>query len=73
MKLDILREYLIHCHLYYTLSESIITDHEFDALCIEIRDTWDSLESPYKNLVSALEKGNITGIKGTELGDDCPP
>lgn len=73
MKYDILREYLIHCYLYYTCDESIINDHEFDALCIEIRDSWDSLESPYKGLVLALEGGDVSRIKGTEVGTSCPP
>lgn len=31
-----IREYLIHCYLYYKLDNCIISDPEFDALCKEI-------------------------------------
>lgn len=81
MGYDILKEYIIHCYLYYTVSESIISDHQFDQLCLEIQRTWDKLESPYQDFVYELEKGVIKGMKGSELlravGEElvgiCPP
>ncbi len=73
MNRDLLEDYLVNCYLYYTVGEPIIDDHTFDKNCLEIEATWDALESPYKEFVFTLEKGVIEGIKGSELGDTCPP
>lgn len=59
MAYDLIREILIHSYLYYERSENIIPDSEFDALCREAYDTWDTLESPWKHLTTkcAMEAG----------------
>lgn len=33
------KAYLIHSYLYYKLNESVISDHEYDKLCIRLLDS----------------------------------
>ena len=72
MNRDLLKDYLAHCYLYYTLNESVISDHSFDNLCKEIRSYWANIQSPYVDYVFALENGHIELLKGSELGETCP-
>ena len=46
-----LNDYLIHCYLYYELNNPVIYDHDFDLLCKEILEKWDTLTHPH---ISAL-------------------
>lgn len=70
--MDILKEYLIHCYLYYALDECVIIDAEFDDLCRRINQSWDTIESPYKQLL--LDNGEVKGlIKGLSLLADQYP
>jgi hypothetical protein len=39
-------------YLYYMRYNSIINDHEFDAIAVRLRDNWDSVTHPHKTLVS---------------------
>lgn len=72
MAKDPLKDYLAHCYLYYSLNESVIADTEFDKLCVWIQKHWEDIMSPYRDLVFNLEKGELEGIKGSDLGDSCP-
>ncbi|MEL0342575.1 MAG: hypothetical protein VXC58_09140 [Deltaproteobacteria bacterium] len=33
-----LRQFLVHSYLYYKLDESIISDTEYDRICMELRE-----------------------------------
>lgn len=41
---DDLKEYLIHCYLYYKLNSPVISDSEFDRLCKKLLDSGISSE-----------------------------
>ncbi len=69
---DPLKDYLAHCYLYYTLDDPVITDGEFDKLCLWIQKHWGGITSPHKDYVFALEKGVIDGMKGSQVGYDIP-
>lgn len=43
--------YLIHCHLYYGCSVSIISDEAFDELARRLDEEWDEVEHPHKKLI----------------------
>lgn len=47
-----LTDYLIHCYLYYELDTPIIYDYDFDKLCQDILNKWDSINHSYKDFVS---------------------
>lgn len=49
---DLCKEYLIHSYLYYDKNVNIISDEEFDRLCVEMLEGYDGLVSKYKPLVS---------------------
>jgi NAD-dependent DNA ligase len=52
MEIKMIGQYLIHCYLYYICDQSIIPDEEFDQLCRDLLDKWDSIEHPHKHLIS---------------------
>ncbi len=64
--MDIFKEYLIHSYLYYSQDAPIISDHEFDALCKELNKTFNTLESPFKNIL-IQNNDNPPHIKGLNL------
>ena len=47
-----LTDYLIHCYLYYELDTPIIYDYDFDKLCQDLLEKWDSINHSYKDFVS---------------------
>lgn len=55
----LLVDWLVHSYLYYIREESVITDHEFDAICRNIRDRFDSITLHHKSLLDRETSGNF--------------
>jgi len=55
--------YLMCSYAYYMVDESLIPDHQFDALAKWILDNYDSIEHPHKELVTKddLKAGTYLG------------
>ena len=51
--------YLILSYAYYIEDESLVSDSEYDALCIRLLDKFDEIEHHHKHLISKddLEAG----------------
>ena len=47
-----LGKYLVHSYLYYILDDPVITDDEYDTLCKELLDKFDTLQHPHKHLTT---------------------
>lgn len=59
---DLCKKYLIHSYLYYDKDVNIISDEEFDRLCVEILEGYDGLVSKYKCLVDEADLKCGTGF-----------
>ena len=55
--------YLMHSYLYYEMNEPIISDTEYDELCRELKDKWDSVEHFHKHLIDVNSLGAGTGYQ----------
>mgnify|MGYP003681233467 FL=1 len=55
--------YLMHSYLYYEMDEPIISDIEYDELCKQLKDKWDSVEHFHKHLVDVQSLGAGTGYQ----------
>ena len=55
--------YLMHSYLYYVMNEPIISDIEYDELCKELKDKWDSIEHYHKHLIDKQSLGAGTGYQ----------
>ena len=55
--------YLMHSYLYYVMNEPIISDMEYDELCKELKDKWDSVEHYHKHLIDKQSLGAGTGYQ----------
>ena len=55
--------YLMHSYLYYVMNEPIISDMEYDELCKELKDKWDSIEHYHKHLIDKQSLGAGTGYQ----------
>lgn len=57
--------YLMTSFLYYRLNRSLIKDHEYDRLCFELLEGWDTNYHPHKKHVTRadLEAGTGYAIK----------
>jgi|TARA_R110002074_G_scaffold102277_1_gene221023 hypothetical protein len=55
--------YLMHSYIYYEINDSIITDYEYDELCRELKDRWDSITHYHKHLVDVDALGAGTGYQ----------
>jgi len=44
--------YLCSCYLYYELNVNVLTDDEFNSLCRDLLDNFDSIEHMHKHLLS---------------------
>lgn len=64
--------YLIHSYLYYILYQSVITDYEFDALCVRLLHDYPTLNHQYKYLFNEddLRAGTGHQIKEEDYPDD---
>jgi hypothetical protein len=51
--------YLILSYAYYIEDESLVSDSEYDALCVRLLDKFDEIEHHHKHLISKddLEAG----------------
>lgn len=61
-----IRAYAAHSYIYYTKHENIITDHEFDDLCVWLKDNFEWLKPFDINdylCFSALEAGTGYQLK----------
>jgi len=57
-----IKNYLIHCYLYYELNESIISDEDFDKLCVRLLANWPTQQSVYKKYISKNDLEAGTGF-----------
>lgn len=55
--------YLMHSYLYYEIHDTIIDDIEYDELCKQLKDKWDSVEHFHKHLVDVQSLGAGTGYQ----------
>ena len=56
-----LNDYLMHCYLYYELNTPVIYDYDFDKLCKDLLEKWDSISHSYKELISKSDLKAGTG------------
>ena len=55
--------YLMHSYIYYQMGESIISDYDYDDMCTELRDKWESITHYHKHLVDVTALGAGTGYQ----------
>ena len=55
--------YLMHSYIYYQLHDSIIKDYEYDEMCKQLKDKWESIKHYHKNLVDTNALGAGTGYQ----------
>lgn len=60
-----LQIYLVTSYLYYNLNRSVITDHEFDRLCRELAEGWDTFEHQHKHCTDRASMIAATGYAST--------
>ena len=72
MTMDKVTTYLVCSYLYYIQYEDTpLTDFEFDTLCQELLNEFDTLEHEFKYL---LEKESLKAGTAYQIGDrDYPP
>jgi hypothetical protein len=51
------RMILMSAYLYYSRNESVLSDAENDALCVEVADRWAEVPERYKPLLDPLNEG----------------
>jgi|SaaInlStandDraft_1057018.scaffolds.fasta_scaffold68745_3 hypothetical protein len=56
--------YLMSCFLYYQKNESVLSDKEFDDLCLRLLDKWKTIKHPHKKLI---KKANLEAQTGYDL------
>lgn len=56
-----LQIYMVTSYLYYELSRSLITDHDFDRLCRELAAGWDDFEHQHKSCTDKASMEAATG------------
>ena len=57
-----IKNYLVHCYLYYELDESIVSDEDFDRLCVRLLANWPNTQSVYKKYISKNDLSSGTGF-----------
>ena len=55
--------YLMHSYLYYVMNEPIVDDMEYDEICRELKEKWDSVEHYHKHLIDKESLGAGTGYQ----------
>jgi NAD-dependent DNA ligase len=55
--------YLMHSYIYYQLHDSIIKDYEYDEMCKQLKDKWESIKHYHKHLVDVSALGAGTGYQ----------
>jgi hypothetical protein len=59
---QMLLRYLMASYAYYVLDQSLMFDHEFDSLCIALRDNWDRVTHKLKYLTDLDALQSQTGF-----------
>ena len=61
-----IRQYLVHSFLYYQLDESIISDRNYDQICLDVEnlisDNSDKNSLPFHDLVKSSLTENASGF-----------
>ena len=70
--MDQVTQYLVHSYLDYIMYEAVIPDYEYDALCRDMLNNFDLLESPYMHLIEedALRAGTGYQIPASKYPED---
>ena len=57
--------WLMASYVYYDLGRNLMSDQQFDALTLRIKDEWDFIDHPHKHLIkdTNLEAGSGFDIK----------
>jgi len=55
--------YLMHSYIYYHLGDSIISDYEYDDMCVQLKEKWKDIKHYHKNLVDISALGAGTGYQ----------
>ena len=57
--------FMIGSYAYYDLNENVMSDYDFDYLVKRLKDEWDTIDHPHKNLImyTNLEAGSGYDIK----------
>jgi NAD-dependent DNA ligase len=55
--------YLMHSYIYYHLGDSIISDYEYDDMCVQLKEKWKDIKHYHKNLVDVSALGAGTGYQ----------
>lgn len=60
--------YLMGAYAYQVLDETLISDHLYDALCVQLLERWDTLEHRHKGLIdhAALASGTSSYLNLAE-------
>ena len=61
-----LQRYLMSSYLYYDCAVSVMSDSEFDMLCMMLAASWDTFEHPHKYLVTIDDLAAGTGYAISE-------
>lgn len=64
MKNNLVSLYLIHSFLYYELDCSLISDVEFNSICKELLENYDSITHMHKHLI---DKESLRASTGYDL------
>ena len=56
--------YMVTSFLYYQRSKSVITDSDFDRLCVELYENYDDFEHQHKHLV---DRGQLRAGTGYDI------
>lgn len=56
-----LQIYLIMSFMYYVLHRTVITDHEYDRLCVELLEGWETFDHQHKHCVDKEQLHAGTG------------
>jgi len=53
----------MHSYLYYQKNDPIISDYEYDEICNQLKDKWDSITDYHKHLIDVSALGAGTGYQ----------
>ena len=57
--------FMIGSYAYYELNENVMSDYDFDFLVKRLKDEWDNIDHPHKELITPtnLDSGSGYDIK----------
>ena len=61
--------YLMSSYLYYEQDKSVLSDTDYDTLCLRLTQEWDDIEHVHKNLLDldSLQAGTGYDVKYTQM------